>query len=147
MYYFIYTIYKEPEHEIVLENAIAKTCREFFCLGENAWDYFKLKIESGKIPDYSLTKVKNTDLPKAVQPLKGISEKSGRKHAVWECVDGQISGNWKAGKIIGLCGDCKDWKKYGCRSCDGRMYGICQQTGMETERCTWCNVKPKEETA
>lgn len=145
LYYYLYTVYQEPEHKLILKNAIAKTCRETLGLKENAWDYFRQKAEEGRNPNYSLSKIKSTDLPMSQRPLKGVSQTSGRKRTIpWK---GNGKDFWKtqAGRAQGLCGDCAQWECDPGRSRDGRLHGICGKTGEETERCAWCLLRKEAE--
>lgn len=140
MYFFYFTIYKEPEHEKVLDGALSKECREFFGVSEGEWGYFREKLEMGRVPGYSLTKIKNTDLPKAPRPRPML-----RQHAYWEGINGEEISYWTPGRIVGLCGDCRLWVKGTRRRRDGTLFGICGKTGRETTRCTWCEASEEGE--
>lgn len=138
-YYYLFTVWKEPEHELLLQRKTAKACKEYFQLGDR-WDYFREKIECGREPGYSLIKEKSSDLARANRPMKGEDLYGYTNHMIWgEGGDVFITNGFDEVKL--LCGACKYWLKNTSRSKDGRLYGYCNRINAETERCTWCMAK------
>ena len=138
-YYYLFTVWKEPEHELLFSRKTAKACKEYFKLGDR-WDYFREKIECGREPGYSILKEKSSDIAKANRPLKGEDWNGYTKHMVW-AESGEVFVTNGFDEIKLLCGACKYWLKNTSRSKDGRLYGYCNRINAETERCTWCMAK------
>ncbi len=138
-YYYLFTVWKEPEHELLLQRKTAKACKEYFQLGDR-WDYFREKIEAGREPGYSLIKEKSSDLAKANRPIKGEDLYGYTKHMVWG-ENGEVFVTNGFDEIKLLCGACKYWFRYQHRAKDGRLYGYCNKFNAQTERCTWCMAK------
>lgn len=140
-YFYLFTVYKEPEHKELLHRATKKACMEYFKMGEN-WDYWSWKVEAGRVPEYSLIREKNTDVPPEDVPLKG----SGLEGTTWIRKTGPDGETYN--QVDGLrllCGACPEWKADSYRSKDGRKHGLCGRDNEETERCTWCRFQTDEE--
>ena len=144
-YYYLFTVWREPGHELILERKTARACREYFGMGEK-WDYFRLRIEQGQEPGYSLIKEKSTDLAKANRPKKGEDLNGFTKQMIWG--EGQdIYMTCADGSIMKLCGSCKDWTKEDHRREDGKRYGVCKRSQEITERCAKCRFLNGGKTA
>lgn len=136
-FFYLFTVWAEPEHKLLLQRATKKTCMQYFQMGEN-WDYFAWKIEAGRVPEYSLIRERNIDVNPEDRPLKGSDingttwkRRTGADGVVFNQTDG----------LRTMCGICAEWKDNQYRSKDGRRHGICGRTGEETERCTWCKFE------
>ena len=138
-YYYLCTVWREPEHELLIERRTAKACKEFFGIGDR-WDYFREKIEAGREPGYSLKKERSIDIEKSKRPLKGEDLNGSTKHMYWG-ENGDVYLVTDSAEVKLLCGACKYWKRYECRGRNGRLFGTCSKLGTETERCAWCRMK------
>lgn len=140
-FYYLYTVYQEPEHTILIEDATTKMCSEFFGLKADDWYYMRYKIERGKVPNMSLTKVKSTGMNPENRPPKGMGLKRRKIVTWWRGPDGKAFCTGCDGRHQAMCGECAYWVRQDHRWKDGKLYGECTVQGKETEKCTWCEVK------
>ena len=137
-YYYLFTVWKEPEHELLFERKTCKACKEYFGIGDG-WYYFYKKIECGREPGYSLLKEKSTDIAKKNRPLKGEDMNGQTKHMIWG-EDGDVYVVDESGEVKLLCGACRYWKRNEYRDRNGKLFGYCDKQRIETERCDWCRM-------
>lgn len=140
-YYYLFTVWKEPEHELLFSRKTAKACKEYFKLGDR-WDYFREKIECGREPGYSILKEKSSDIAKANRPMKGEDWNGYTKHMVW-AESGEVFVTNGFDEIKLLCGACKYWKRCDHRDTHrkGLLPGYCNKLNKMTDRTEWCTAK------
>lgn len=129
---YAYTLYREPEHEVVLDHVSGKTCAAWMQEHENmlgfcCWKYLRGKLLRGEAAGYGM---------KIHSVLRDEVEDIGI-HTQAEKRDYYM----KVPEIPPMCGYCSQWTQENGERKRGLRMGVCGATGRETERCHFCDAR------
>lgn len=129
--FYSYTLYREPDHSVLLDHVSGVVCSAWMqkhegMMGLSGWKYLKHKILSGEVPEYQLTV--HTVFPK---------EQNRRVFAATP----KLVQDAELGTTPPMCGYCDKWTRGAGERENLLRMGTCAATGKKTERCHWCDAR------
>jgi len=125
-----YTIYREPEHRVIMAGRPAYEVERWFLANEpgeispaTGWDYLRKRLIEGKVRGYSLARSLPESAPKEARTEPWVR-------------------TWTPNPVK-LCGDCRHWQRGRERDRSGKLYGVCGKTEEKSERCQECKLAAK----
>lgn len=127
--YYLYTLYREPEHEMVLYRGTGEQFLGAIGKPDDA-KYWSNRVLAGKFKNWTLVKERRAVVENKEDMYYELPRTTG--------------GYWgpKTGR---LCGECRLWEKGERRTYDGQQMGLCTKRNEMTGRCTWCPESKGEE--
>ena len=129
---YAYTLYREPGHEVVLQNASGRACAAWMQENENmlgfcCWKALRAKLLKGATEGYGM-KIHSV-LRDEVEDIGIRTQAERREHYM------------KIPEIPPMCGYCSRWAQADGGRKRGLRMGVCGATGRKTERCHMCDAR------